>query len=124
MARVTITDLAGMLEQLRAEMMEMSQRLAALEKRNGGKNGAPAAAGQPAAAAEPLAAAAERPAAPPVHAEPVPAAITEEELLAISAAIGAYLGVRAHIRQIRLLSTNAWAQQGRVSIQASHSLQG
>jgi methylmalonyl-CoA carboxyltransferase large subunit len=52
-----------------------------------------------------------------------PAAITEEELLAISAAIGAYLGVRAHIRQIRLLSTNAWAQQGRVSIQASHTLQ-
>ena len=39
-------------------------------------------------------------------------------------AIGAYLGVRAHIRQIRLVSTNAWAQQGRVSIQASHRLQG
>jgi methylmalonyl-CoA carboxyltransferase large subunit len=110
MARVTITDLAGMLEQLRAEMAGMSQRLAALEKPNGGKNGA-------LAAAEPLA-------APAVHTEPVPAAITEEELLAISAAIGAYLGVRAHIRQIRLLSTNAWAQQGRVSIQASHSLQG
>ena len=53
-----------------------------------------------------------------------PAGITEEELLVISAAIGAYLGVRAHIRQIRLVSTTAWAQQGRVSIQASHSLQG
>ena len=52
------------------------------------------------------------------------AEITEEELLAISAAIGAYLGVRAHIRQIRLVSTSAWAQQGRVSIQASHRLQG
>jgi methylmalonyl-CoA carboxyltransferase large subunit len=54
----------------------------------------------------------------------MPAAITEEELLAISAALGAYLGVRAHIRQIRLVSTAAWAQQGRVSIQASHRLQG
>jgi methylmalonyl-CoA carboxyltransferase 12S subunit len=43
-------------------------------------------------------------------------------VLAISAAVAAYLGVRAHIRQIRLVSTGAWAQQGRVSIQASHRL--
>ena len=48
--------------------------------------------------------------------------ITEEELLAVSAAIGAFLGVRPHIRQIRLIGTSAWAQQGRVSIQASHML--
>ena len=48
--------------------------------------------------------------------------ITEEELLAISAAVAAYLGVRAHIRQIRLISSRAWAQEGRVSIQASHRL--
>ena len=53
-----------------------------------------------------------------------PEGITEEEILAISAAVAAYLGVRAHIKQIRLLSGNAWAQQGRVSIQASHMLQG
>jgi methylmalonyl-CoA carboxyltransferase large subunit len=50
--------------------------------------------------------------------------ITEDEVLAISGAVAAYLGVRAHIRQIRLLSGNAWAQQGRVTIQASHQLQG
>jgi methylmalonyl-CoA carboxyltransferase large subunit len=110
MARVTVTDLAGTLELLQAQMAEMSQRLEALEKANGSTNGA--------------AAVAVADAAPQVLAEPVPAGITEEELLAISAAIGAYLGVRAHIRQIRLLSTNAWAQQGRVSIQASHTLQG
>jgi methylmalonyl-CoA carboxyltransferase large subunit len=107
MARVIETDLAGTLEQLRAQVAELSERIRALEKP------APSAV-QPVAAA-------------PVHTEPAPAAgtaaITEEELLAISAAIGAYLGVRAHIRQIRLLSTSAWAQQGRVSIQASHSLQ-
>jgi methylmalonyl-CoA carboxyltransferase large subunit len=48
--------------------------------------------------------------------------VTEEEVLAISAAVAAYLGVRAHIRQIRLVSSGAWAQQGRVSIQASHRL--
>jgi methylmalonyl-CoA carboxyltransferase large subunit len=56
-------------------------------------------------------------------AAPTPEGITEEEVLAISAAVAAYLGVRAHIRQIRLVSTGAWAQQGRVSIQASHILQ-
>ena len=49
--------------------------------------------------------------------------ITEEEVLAISAAVAAFLGVRAHIKQIRLIGGNAWAQQGRVSIQASHRLE-
>ena len=48
--------------------------------------------------------------------------ITEEEVLAISAAVAAWLGVQAHIRQIRLIRTGAWAQQGRVTIQASHRL--
>ena len=48
-----------------------------------------------------------------------PAGITEDEVLAISAAVAAYQGVPAHIRQIRLVSTSAWAQQERVSIQAS-----
>jgi methylmalonyl-CoA carboxyltransferase large subunit len=104
MARVTITDLAGTLEQLQAQVAELSQRIEALEKRNAGKNGI-AVLPAPAAAV-------------------LPSGITEEELLAVSAAIAAFLGVRAHIRQIRLLSSNAWAQQGRVSIQASHSLQG
>ena len=52
----------------------------------------------------------------------VEAGISEEEVLAISAAIAAWLGVHAHIRQIRLIRTGAWAQQGRVTIQASHRL--
>jgi len=50
--------------------------------------------------------------------------MTEEEMIAVSAAIAAYMGVRAHIKQVRLVSTSAWAQQGRVSIQASHVLAG
>jgi methylmalonyl-CoA carboxyltransferase large subunit len=52
----------------------------------------------------------------------VEAGISEEEVLAVSAAIAAWLGVHAHIRQIRLIRTGAWAQQGRVTIQASHRL--
>lgn len=47
-------------------------------------------------------------------------AISEEELLALSAAIAAFLGVRARIRQVRLVHSATWAQVGRVHIQASH----
>lgn len=110
MANDTTLELAATLEQLQAQMAEISRRLKDLEK-----TGAPSAV-----AVTPVQSAF----AAPLQAEPVPAGIGEEELLAISAAIGAYLGVRAHIRQIRLVSTSAWAQQGRVSIQASHRLQG
>ena len=104
MATVIENELATTLEQLQAQLAEISKRMKLLE----GQVGTPV----------------QKAAAPPVPAEPAAAVITEEEVLAISAAIGAYLGVRAHIRQIRLVSTSAWAQQGRVSIQASHRLQG
>jgi len=104
MTTVSEMDLAMTLEQLQAQMAELTRRIKLLE-------------GQAVAPVQEVP-------APPVLTEPAPAVITEEEILAISAAIGAYLGVRAHIRQIRLVSTSAWAQQGRVSIQASHRLQG
>ena len=61
------------------------------------------------------------PAHPPKSAKPN-RIFREEELIAISAAVAAYLGVRVHIRQIRLIGSRAWAQEGRVSIQASHRL--
>jgi methylmalonyl-CoA carboxyltransferase large subunit len=48
--------------------------------------------------------------------------ISEELMLVIAAAVAAYLGERAHIRVVRLVSSQNWAQQGRVSIQASHRL--
>jgi methylmalonyl-CoA carboxyltransferase large subunit len=48
--------------------------------------------------------------------------VSEEILLVISAAVAAFLGKKPPIRQIRLLGTTAWAQQGRVTIQASHAL--
>jgi methylmalonyl-CoA carboxyltransferase large subunit len=48
--------------------------------------------------------------------------ISEETMLVIAAAVAAYFGERAHIRVVRLVPSHAWAQQGRVSIQASHQL--
>jgi methylmalonyl-CoA carboxyltransferase large subunit len=106
MARVTVTELATTVEELQAQIAELAKHIEYLEKRHAGANGAAKAA------------------APAPEVAPVQEEITEEEMLAISAAIAAYLGVRPHIRQIRLVSTSAWAQQGRVSIQASHRLQG
>src|SRR5947208_313616 len=97
-------DLAATLERLQAQVAEMAKHIEVLEQRNAALvQSAPAPAMQP---------------------QSPRAEISEEELIAISAAIGAYLGVRAHIRQIRLVGTAAWAQEGRVSIQASHRLQG
>ena len=83
-----------------------------------------AAAGQqPALAANTGTVAARVPEPPPATSSLAAAAgISEEELLAISATLAAWLGVQAHIRQIRLIRTGAWAQQGRVTIQASHRL--
>ncbi len=57
------------------------------------------------------------------HAAAAPAAreeITEEVMLVIAATVAAFLGERAHVRQVRLLASEAWAQQGRVSVMASH----
>ena len=48
---------------------------------------------------------------------------TSEELIAIiSATVAAFLGAKPHIRQISLVGGATWAQQGRVTIQASHAL--
>jgi methylmalonyl-CoA carboxyltransferase 12S subunit len=114
MAKTTVKDLAEILERIQAQLAALSERVEKLE------------------AAGPAAPEIEE--AKPVQAEPQPAPqpelppappkpeISEEELIAVSAALAAYLGVRVRIKQIRLLSSHAWAQQGRVSIQASHIL--
>lgn len=47
---------------------------------------------------------------------------SEETLLAISAAVAAFLGVHAHIRQVRLVHSSAWGQVGRIGVHASHRL--
>ncbi len=50
-----------------------------------------------------------------------PNEVTEEVMLAISAAIAAYLGKRATIKQVRFAGRGSgWAQQGRSQIQQSH----
>jgi methylmalonyl-CoA carboxyltransferase large subunit len=60
--------------------------------------------------------------APAQPAAPEAEGLSEELVLVISAAVAAFLGKKAHIRQIRLLGSAAWAQQGRATIQASHAL--
>jgi methylmalonyl-CoA carboxyltransferase 12S subunit len=96
--------MAEMEEQLRA----LKAKVEALEKLVG------AGAAKPVAAAPPAVAEAPQPAPEPE--------IAEEVILAISAAVAAFLGKRARIRQVRLVSSMAWAQHGRASIQASHGI--
>jgi methylmalonyl-CoA carboxyltransferase large subunit len=107
-AKIKTSDLEVLLGEIREQLAALAERVARLEV-----SAAPAAASlaEPAGAAP---AAVETPAGPEQ--------ISEEELLAISAAVAAYLGVRVRVRQVRLISSPAWAQQGRVSIQASHKL--
>ena len=93
---VKLQQVLDAVESLRAEVSGLSQRVATLEA-------AASSAPAPRTAAE-----AER--------------LSEELVLTISAAIAAYLGVKPHIRQIRLLGSASWAQQGRATIQASHAL--
>jgi methylmalonyl-CoA carboxyltransferase large subunit len=103
---VDAASVAEALGALRQELARLGERVAALEAAAGVKAHPP-------------------PAPPPVPAEaPAPAAegLSEELVLVISAAIAAYLGKKPHIRQIRLLGSAAWAQEGRVTIQASHAL--
>lgn len=103
MAKITLKELEAKLRELAARNEKLEARIGELEQQ--AKPAAPAPAPKPVA-----------PAAPP------PETISEETMLVIAAAVAAYLGERAHIRVVRLVPSHAWAQQGRVSIQASHHL--
>ncbi len=51
--------------------------------------------------------------------------ISPEILMVLSAAVAAFLGKRARIRRASIMpapGASAWAQQGRVFVQASHNL--
>ena len=100
------TDVVQAIEDLRSELRALSERLAKVESAKSDPLAAPVAIKAPPAASK------------EVPVEPV----SEETLLLISAAVAAFLGERAHIRQVRLISSGGWALQGRVFIQASHNL--
>jgi methylmalonyl-CoA carboxyltransferase large subunit len=51
--------------------------------------------------------------------QPVP----EDVVVAISAAVAAFLGHRAKVRRVHYRTGQAWAQQGRVAVQGTHSVQ-
>jgi methylmalonyl-CoA carboxyltransferase large subunit len=92
------------LEAFREELKRLSDRIAALEKNR--DTGSPLISNS-------------RPA--PVAPAPVAEGLSEELILVIGAAVAAFFGKKAPIRQIRLLGSAAWSQQGRVTIQASHN---
>lgn len=82
-------------------------------------------------APEPVPAAA--PVPPPVAIQPPPAPVvvkreevSPETLLVIAAAVTAFLGKKVRIRSAKMLysheSFNAWSQQGRAVVQASHNV--
>jgi methylmalonyl-CoA carboxyltransferase large subunit len=104
-----LRDVLTQLAELRARVAGLENLAASTETNRvpqAGSSSEPAPPSQPAAITQPV----------------VSSGIAEEEVLAMSAAIAAWLGVQAHIRQIRLIRSSAWAQQGRATIQASHRL--
>jgi methylmalonyl-CoA carboxyltransferase large subunit len=113
---VELTKLTAMLEAMGQELSRLGERVAALE--TAGRTVPTAIPARERAAEKP--AAVLESAQAPSSARAVEG-LSEEVVLVISAAIAGYLGKKPHIRQIRLIGTGAWAQQGRVMIQASHA---
>lgn len=50
--------------------------------------------------------------------------VPEEVVLAISAAVAAFLGHRARLKQVRYRSGGAWTQQGRAAVQGHQIMHG
>src|SRR5690242_17533706 len=94
---------AARLDGILLELSRLKERVAALEA-----NAAP----------QPTSAHAVTPAVP------VTEELSEEVVIVLGAAVAAYLGKKAHIRQVSLIGSHPWAQQGRVIVQASHTLGG
>jgi methylmalonyl-CoA carboxyltransferase large subunit len=119
-AAMKTDEIAGILEAIRAELVTLSERVTRVETA-----GSAAVARLeekvegPAPEAKVEGPAPEAPSQAPAAA---PEVIPADDLLAMAAALAAYFGVRVHVRAIRLISSAAWAQQGRVTIQASHRL--
>jgi methylmalonyl-CoA carboxyltransferase 12S subunit len=116
-------ELFAALQDVRSQLASLAERVAGLEQlasMSGAEPGPVASAGP--VASRVVEAPHQTSSATPTSSLADASGISEEEVLAISAALAAWFGVHAHIRQIRLIRTGAWAQQGRVTIQASHRL--
>jgi methylmalonyl-CoA carboxyltransferase large subunit len=113
-----LTRVVDTLESLRRELSRLGDRVSALEAAIAPHTAARARAHDDGASSK-----TEEQAATHAHATSTSTdGLSEELVLVISAAIAAFLGKKAHIRQIRLIGSAVWAQQGRVTIQASHAL--
>jgi methylmalonyl-CoA carboxyltransferase large subunit len=102
----TSNETLGLMAEMRAEIAALTQRVQALD---GVREELNALKLQVSALEQSAAKAA---------AAPTP--VSEEDMIAISAAVAAFLGVRARIRQVRLVHSSAWAQVGRMGTHASH----
>ena len=110
MTKVVTEDPVAALEEIRLQLTGFAERLSAVERL--------VAKAQPAVVAASVTPQGPRSASEPAHS----AGISEDEVLALSAAVAAFLGLHAHIRQIRLIRSGNWALQGRATIQGSHIL--
>ncbi|MDR3622025.1 MAG: hypothetical protein P4L85_21935 [Paludisphaera borealis] len=102
-----LADVLKALASIQNELAKLGERVAALESSAHAKT---ATATTPAAAPSTTTKA---------HADE---SLSDELVLILGAAVAAFLGKKAHIRRIQVLGSTAWAQQGRVTIQASHAL--
>jgi methylmalonyl-CoA carboxyltransferase 12S subunit len=48
--------------------------------------------------------------------------VPDDVILAVSAAVAAFLGHRAKVKQVHYRTGQAWAQQGRVVVQGQHNV--
>ncbi|APW60577.1 hypothetical protein [Paludisphaera borealis] len=99
-----LADVLKALASIQSELVKLGERVAALESSAHAKT-----ANAPAAVMTTTKAYADE-------------SLSDELVLILGAAVAAFLGKKAHIRRIQVLGSTAWAQQGRVTIQASHAL--
>ena len=118
MATMKSAELRAWLERLESHLTALDERIRRLEE---AQTAAPAPA-KPAAVPPPPLRLPPPPTGDPAADIGEDAGLDPDVVLIISAAVAAVLGETAQIRQVRLLSSRAWAQEGRVSIQASHRL--
>lgn len=52
------------------------------------------------------------------------AGVPDDVAIAISAAVAAFLGHRAKVKQVHYRTGQAWAQQGRAVVQGRHNIHG